>query len=330
MTNYQLYRTNILLGGQLKYDLMVHKSATNQSSISELYISPISQEIPHADPSSANIINNSHLENIVGFYKHTSSYFYNSMPPQTLINHFPLVNELDGETCFTTYEMGCRRLNYQRYGKQFEFFCPVWIEQIKDVSEMSFVLKIKVNPQDKPVYERKINFCDKLVSYFNEFITDIGLNDGQDWLLNINEKNSIIRAVDVKSGNIIDKKLISLYNNLIYRERPMLEFNNLIINELRKNNLIAPQLFNFNLCFNLEDVINEFLYKELAGKPLYIDLSISINNQELSRMDLFLNHNYLDRQLIELPKLTFNQSGDVEVEYPFPVAQTAASYAKNC
>ena len=47
MNNYQLYRTNVLLGGQMKYDLILN-SDPNHTYISDIHISPISKDAPYS------------------------------------------------------------------------------------------------------------------------------------------------------------------------------------------------------------------------------------------------------------------------------------------
>ena len=64
MENYQLYRTNVLLGGQMQYDLIL-----NHEDITDFHISPISDKVAYNHHIVDNLLNNSHQENIKEFYK---------------------------------------------------------------------------------------------------------------------------------------------------------------------------------------------------------------------------------------------------------------------
>ena len=46
MNNYQLYRTNVLLGGQMKWDLIID-SSQNTLYVSDFHLSPISNNTPY-------------------------------------------------------------------------------------------------------------------------------------------------------------------------------------------------------------------------------------------------------------------------------------------
>ena len=47
MDNFQLYRTNLLLGGQMKWDLVVGNT-NSELFVSDFHLTPISNNIPFA------------------------------------------------------------------------------------------------------------------------------------------------------------------------------------------------------------------------------------------------------------------------------------------
>ena len=67
MNNYQLYRTNILLGGQMKYDL-VADLVDGDVIINDIHITPISDNLPYNKLSDENLLNYDNQENIKNFY----------------------------------------------------------------------------------------------------------------------------------------------------------------------------------------------------------------------------------------------------------------------
>jgi hypothetical protein len=310
MNNYQLYRTNVLLGGQMKYDLILNSTGDNNNIIDDIHISPISDRIPYNKYIKEDILNYSHQENIKKFYKNISGSFYKDFINPLFDNSYPLPDDYKGDNYESTYEMGCRRKNYQLYGKQFEFFCPVWIEQISKLNQLKFEIQIKTVPDNiSQTYKQPLSITkiikfskdgemSKLEKYFNDYVKFIKLDNGRDWIFDINKTCSVVSGLNVETGINVEKELNSFYRDLIYRERPLLELNNIIINELNKNNLITPQLFNFNICFNLEDLLSEFVMEQLYCQPIYININVLIDDKPLQYVDIFSNHEYIKKKVL--------------------------------
>lgn len=307
MENYQLYRTNVLLGGQMQYDLIL-----NHEDITDFHISPISDKVAYNHHIVDNLLNNSHQENIKEFYKKTTSFFYKDFANPQLTSLYPLPNNYRGETSDTTYEMGIKWTNKGRlYKKDFEFFCPLWLEKIENgISDLSFRFTLLT---DKEIISKdiKIEYGSKLQKYFDRYIKSIELNQGCDWVFNINKNINVVSGLNVNTGLPVVKKIFNLYNDLTYRERPLLEFNNLIINELNNNSLITRQLFNFNFCFNLEDLFGNVLC-DLIPRTSYKDLKISLKvfykGKELEVVDIFSNHQFIPKIDITPKPIPANQN----------------------
>lgn len=313
MNNYQLYRTNVLLGGQMKYDLILN-SDPNHTYISDIHISPISKDVPYSKHIEENTLNYSHSENIKNFYKKTENYFYNDFANPILNNIYPLPEMYSGETSETTYEMGCRRMKYHLYNKQFEFLCPVWLEYIEDIKDLKFDINMYTGEHKKKLISRTVSFDqEKIIEYFNNYIKQLKLNEGCDWVFNIGKDRSVLTGFNVSTGQIEDKELLRLYNDLVSIERPVLEFNNIIINTINSNHMITKQLFNFNLCFNFEDILNPFLINELDNQCLYIDVRISIKDQHLQFMDIFSNHTNIMKECTEIPMIQMDDYNNLIV-----------------
>ena len=319
MENYQLYRTNVLLGGQMQYDLIL-----NHEDITDFHISPISDKAAYNHHIVDNLLNNSHQENIKEFYKKTSSFFYKDFADPQLTSLYPLPNNDEDKISDTTYEMGIKLTNKGRlYKKDFEFFCPLWLEKIENgISDLTFRFTL-LKDKDKEIISKdiKIKEDSKLQQYFNQYIENLGLNNGCDWVFNINKNINVVSGLNVSTGLSEVKNLFNLYDDLTYRERPLLEFNNLIINELNNNSLIVKQLFNFNFCFNLEDLFGNVLCNlipENAYENLKISLKVFYKGKELEVMDIFSNHQFIPKlditpKLISSTQTITDNSNDINV-----------------
>lgn len=71
MDNFQLYRTNVLLGGQLKWDLVLDSIGSNLI-VKDFHLSPICGDVPYNRYSQETLINYPHQENIKKYYNSVS------------------------------------------------------------------------------------------------------------------------------------------------------------------------------------------------------------------------------------------------------------------
>ena len=92
MQNYQLYRSNVLLGGQMKYDLIVDSNGQDLI-VSDFHITPISKSVNFNKYSKDSLLNYSHKENISRFYKTISGSFFNDCADPLLTGLHPLVTD---------------------------------------------------------------------------------------------------------------------------------------------------------------------------------------------------------------------------------------------
>jgi hypothetical protein len=61
----------------------------------------------------------------------------------------------------------------------------------------------------------------------------------------------------------------------------MMDVDNIIISNFANNNLISKQLFNFNLIFDIEDILPHQIYTQLMGEKMFFDIKCFIGNEEL-------------------------------------------------
>ena len=75
MNNFQLYRTNPALSGQVKWDLVLN-SSNSELYISDFHITPISNDLNYIHDNEEYLLNRTHQDNIKLFYKENSDIFY--------------------------------------------------------------------------------------------------------------------------------------------------------------------------------------------------------------------------------------------------------------
>ena len=127
MENLQLYSTNILLGGNMKYDLVI-ENKYNELVVNNFHITPISEKLPY-NVNLDDILNYDHQNNISSYYKSIQGYFYEDFVDSQLKSYWPIVTD-NAKVYDDTFYMGCKRSPYDKYKKQFEFLVPLWLEKV--------------------------------------------------------------------------------------------------------------------------------------------------------------------------------------------------------
>ena len=308
MNNYQLYRTNLLLGGQMKWDLIL-ESAQTSLYVSDFHLSPISNNTPYTYNSDEYLIKNTHTDNVKQYYNQNKSNFYKEYLNTEFSHNWPILCEKDEIiNCYSNiYDMGCKRSNrYNIHNKQFEFFCPLWLEHINDDIKFKIDIKNSIskeiigsNTLILAVNDIKNEYHKKFIKYFNEHITKAGLNNGDDNIVNItfSKNEATATGLHVKSGIFKTVNLNNIIKNITSRERPLMEVDNMIINSLMDNELICKQLFNFNLCFNIEDILSAQVTKMMYGENVIVSVNVYIGNTELEKKDFFTEYDYIERYI---------------------------------
>ena len=106
MNNYQLYRTNINLGGQMKWDIILNNiqgDTTNSLYVSDFHLSPISINLPYNRYAEESLLNYSHLENIKHYFKSIEGSFYKDYSDPLLTTDEPLIVKETGDKTRMNY-----------------------------------------------------------------------------------------------------------------------------------------------------------------------------------------------------------------------------------
>lgn len=308
MENFQLYRTNILLGGQMKWDLILDKSS-NELIVKDLHLTPISRNIPYTLQSQENLLNYSHRDNVKTYYSRMKNVFYNHGVNTEFLHNWPII--VDNGAVINPYndvcDMGCRRSkHYNIYDKQFEFFCPLWIEHMD--GDIVFEISIKSPKMSNPITTKKLTIkklygdeeTTPFEKYFNEYIKYVGIDKGSDNVMcvNFDGNNAHIVGMDVETGNQVTKDVSDIISVMTSRERPVMEFDNVLISNFYNNHTIVNQLFNINLCFNLSDIMSLSLEHTLYGKSFSISIDVYIGDKKLTLKDFDTEYEFIKKPVI--------------------------------
>ena len=318
--NYQLYRSNVKLGGQLGLDIILSSNDSKDLVVSDFHLAPISSRVPYNRYVDENLLNYSHLENIKKFYNKIEGSFYKSYDNPILTSCEPFIvgDNYDFQRSKiidlhdNTFEMGLKRIPYSWYNNQFSFFCPVWLSHYTKDQPLvfTFIVKTKKSKSSEQEIARKTlylkaNYTDyhnKFVNYFNNYLEDIKSDNDEinKNVININiqDNTACIRGIDVKNGTYIGyKNILNLVDNLVGQERLLMDADNLIINNFENNNLIACQLINFNFIFDIEELIPHKILDLMWGADITIDVEVGcIEEEEIKTFeikDFYTNYDYI-------------------------------------
>ena len=298
---YQLVRTSPYLSGQVRWDLIVNPSR----EIGDVYIRPISDNIVYNRTGSA--LGSRHVDNVKQLYNTIEDVFFESISKFNSIG--ALYNsgyELDPYD--HTYEMGVRRISYSLYNKQFSFLCPIWISEDIDYSKLSFRLSIQdANPSGRRNnIIVSIRLHDRVVEYISEYMSSgaDGTSLSDDLIgFKFDPIDAHITGLQVDKGRLSTIDIHDVISNLISIERPMMEFDDMIAKQFRYNHIVAQQLLNLNLVFDLQDLVGD-VADTLLGHDLNITCRVYYGDNVLELKDLYTNYTFIPSYEMETRGMT--------------------------
>lgn len=334
--NIQLYRTNVLLGGNMKYDLVLDDNGRDLY-VKEFHITPITgNDAIGYDPKSY-LLNTTHQENVKKFYNSNKSNFYNENLDPYLKGEWPIIyDEYNTVKPYDdNYFMGLRRTkNYTRYNKQYEFLVPLWIEKFDKKIKFEIQLyKGKTRMTTKSLVLQPFNEDAthnsqehmKICNYIYDYAKHIGLADKQKIVtslnadgtyeetedtvtggsnyvydVNLKDKTVYVHGLNINTTAIDSKCLYEKSYELFTREIPFQDFNVKITNSFKESEFITKQLFNFNLCFNIQDIAAYMVYKDMMFEDFNVKVFVYIGNDSNPKKcplkDFNCNYEYLAKK----------------------------------
>ena len=297
---YQLAKTSPLLTGQVKMNMIM-----NGNKVVDLQYTPISNYIPFNYSNPVDVLNYTHGENIKLLYKKISnSFFKETTNPVLSVKQLHRYDTLIDDTHEGTYEMGMKRLEFQRYRKQFEFFCPIWCDNTTEFKNLRFIINL-TSPKNfnsetnehRIMYSKEIQFSDKIKKYLDNIYPSMGIEEDNKELLYLNfkEMTSHIKGLSVKTGNVQTVDTSYVVNNLLYQERPVLETDNMLVNLFNSHEIVATQLFNFNFVFDITDFIPLNMINNFIFERVNVFIDVYKENEKVLEKDFYSNYDFIPR-----------------------------------
>ena len=158
----------------------------------------------------------------------------------------------DNDSRNKDYEFGCKRINYDKTGYQFQFYAPFYIDNYKSFPDY-FKLNIKLNStitKTIKIYIGHSNSKNYILNYLKNYVQQIDSN-----VININQYNAlgIYYGIDVNNGGFIKKTYSFL--PLINEHILVSKFDKFINHGFVSNKIIMKQIIPISFMFNIDDVL---------------------------------------------------------------------------
>lgn len=311
---YQLVRTSPYLGGQIRWDIPLHSHYENgehKLRTDGLYICPLNDDIPFLHDNSRDCLKYAHEVNIKDLYSKIGENMWLARGEWSGKGwlHTPSGDLVDPYS--HVYTMGTRRIRFQRYNKQFSFLCPLWISEETDPSKLYFVISVGVAGEERTHIVRNVmklgddiagymkNYLDKSATWITPDMAQAesvikqyrGVNDN---LLNIkfDPDQAYITGVDVRNGQFLVKDVSYIVPNILRREDPLMEFDNMLLSLFSSQHMVAQQLINLNFVFDLED-ISYILKDALLGKSVTVSIRVGYDGKILPLKDIYTDYAHI-------------------------------------
>lgn len=318
MNNFVLNNTSVYLGGQCQWDIVINKNK-DHLEIGGFQLAPISGNVPYNRKGEIRNLNNTHSDTLKRFCSNLKESFWcTDFCADTFINSSNNVVDSNDLELDTSLFAGLKRVSdYSIYKKQFCFFQPVWLENIPEGSYLRFNFTahpagypnnvLGSNWIDLKILDENLfdSFHNQFVNYFNNWIEYVNITSGNDrsMYIDLRKEEARLSGVSTLTGQIINGVNCDyVVSNLLMNERPNVETDYILSTLFKSHNLINSQLFNFNFCFNIDDILSGFIIKQLYGSKIYISCDVYLVNEsgkteKLENRTLFTNYNYVKKSV---------------------------------
>ena len=200
------------------------------------------------------------------------------------------------------FEFGCKRISYNKYQYQYQFYAPIYINKVEDLPD-AFVIEIynetsnNILKRIKIPIARKINL-NKLRIYLTRFIEKIENNIPCVWQF---DNNKIIyqRVIDCVNGGLIDFTSYNIINKTNIEQTLINDLDNLICRGYSDNNIIISEVIPLSFLFNIDDILSDvdkyyYHFNKFIIKGYYIKQDTKYLNTDI-RYDFYdFSYNYHD------------------------------------
>ena len=272
-----------------------------------------------------NLKNNSYEHDVKTFYNYYSDIFYSTNFVYSKVN-IPIIDftsQIDDNN--KDFQYGCKRVSYLKSnGNQFAFYAPIYAENLEDLDNKTFRIKItfsKVNKVTKYIDIHISSKCDSvydenyLIDYIEKYYSKI---DSKVIYCSPSYKN-MYYGVDLLRGGfarIEDNISSNLYNKYY----TINDFDCIINNGFKRNSIMMRQTFNLAFYFNPEKLLDNYekiLYKDCV---VYISGNWYDGDEKLDFYSFSDNYNLFKEKIYKMVDGEFryynSEKNIMNINYP--------------
>lgn len=245
-----------------KVNNYITKNHTDYTSyIDDAILMPLDNKYSLDKNIQINLPNGKYEYDIMKYYKEMSSYFYNDtyQKNQNIFEQYSTseINLPDNRD--KNFEFGCKRISYNKYQYQFQFFAPIYINSVDDLPD-AFVINIY---SDNNILLKTINIpitskvgTNKLRLYLTKYIQQIENNVPVVWNFG-NDKIIYQKSIDCKNGGFINFQSYNTIQSNKVTQTIINDIDNLICQGYKNNGIIISECIPLSFIFNIHDIILE-------------------------------------------------------------------------
>lgn len=235
-----------------------------------------------------NLLNGKYEYDISNYFKYYNDSFYKN---DFLFNRidYQKINYIDQNSQRNKiFEYGVTRQNFSETNYQYNFYAPIYIDNINSLPD-SFQIHIKINESKEKIINININNetnKNYLYIYLKRYIEKI--DDKVIYCLYESNQGTYY-GINVLNGGILelkDNNIGSLYNY----QYTISNFDNILCDGFKRNNLIMKQVIPLSFSFNLNDILSEKEFKELKYSPITISGNYIKNGIKVDFYDFNINY----------------------------------------
>ena len=259
-----LLRTLPSLTGNISLNCIVDNFYNSESNVWETNIqhaSLLALQNNLCDAVNAvSLLNDKWEYSVKTFYNKYSNSFYESNFEYNKQDYVYLDDSNPADIRNTNYEFGCKRILYSKTGYQFNFFAPIYCDNVNDLPDY-FEININIGNRIKKTI--KINIgkntnSNYLQYYLKRYLNKI--NNDVVYLLH-ESKQATYFGIDIVNGGLIQVK-DNVIGQIFNKQNTINNFDNLINAGFQRNKLIMQQIIPLSFNFNINDILtNEEIIK---------------------------------------------------------------------
>ena len=284
-----------------------------------------------------NLKNNSYEYDIKNFYNYYSDIFYKTNFDYSKVN-IPII-DFTSQINDTNkdFQYGCKRVSYLKSnGNQFAFYAPIYAENLEDIDNKVFRIKVIFEKTNKLVKYINIPISSKYNSVFNE---NYLINYIEKYYSKIDSKvlyfspsyKNMYYGINLLEGGFIRVE-DNISSNLYNKYYTINDFDCIINNGFKRNSIAIKQIFNLSFYFNPYNILTEYekqLYKncivKISGrwyngdnKVDFYDFSDNYNlfTEKVFKMrDKQFNYFIVSKNIMNLSYPAFNEASSENFKY---------------